>query len=60
MNIFADFNGRITTIVESLDLKGTDGQRPDLSKIGVEPPRDPSHGDIATNAAMAGKIASML
>lgn len=24
----------------------------DLSRITVEPPRDPSHGDIATNAAM--------
>ena len=25
----------------------------DLSRIVVEPPRDPSHGDMATNAAMA-------
>ncbi|MDW6023970.1 arginine--tRNA ligase [Mesorhizobium sp. BAC0120] len=52
MNIFADFNGRITRIIETLDLKGKDGLSPDLSKIGVEPPRDPSHGDLATNAAM--------
>ena len=26
--------------------------RPDLSRISVEPPRDTSHGDLATNAAM--------
>ena len=24
----------------------------DLSRVVVEPPRDPSHGDMATNAAM--------
>ena len=52
MNIFADFNGRINKIVEALDLKGADGARPDLSRISVEPPRDASHGDLASNAAM--------
>ena len=52
MNIFADFNGRINKIVEALDLKDKDGVRPDLSRISVEPPRDASHGDLATNAAM--------
>ena len=29
------------------------GPNADLSRIVVEPPRDPSHGDMATNAAMA-------
>ncbi len=52
MNIFADFNDRISKAVESLDLKGRDGGAPDLSRILVEPPRDASHGDLATNAAM--------
>jgi arginyl-tRNA synthetase len=52
MNIFADFNGRINKTVESLDLKGQDGARLNLSRISVEPPRDASHGDLATNAAM--------
>jgi arginyl-tRNA synthetase len=28
------------------------GPKADLSRIVVEPPRDPSHGDMATNAAM--------
>jgi arginyl-tRNA synthetase len=52
MNIFADFNNRISKAVEALDLKTPEGRRPDLSRIGVEPPRDASHGDLATNAAM--------
>ncbi|MER9922632.1 arginine--tRNA ligase [Mesorhizobium sp. M0048] len=52
MNIFADFNERIIKAVEALDLKDKDGASPDLSRIAVEPPRDASHGDLATNAAM--------
>ena len=52
MNIFADFNARIINAVEALDLKDRDGASPDLSRIAVEPPRDASHGDLATNAAM--------
>ncbi|MER9645723.1 arginine--tRNA ligase [Mesorhizobium sp. M0199] len=52
MNIFADFNARIIKAVEALDLKDKDGVPPDLSRIAVEPPRDASHGDLATNAAM--------
>ncbi|RUW48085.1 arginine--tRNA ligase [Mesorhizobium sp. M1A.F.Ca.ET.072.01.1.1] len=52
MNIFADFNARIAKAVEALDLKDKDGGALDLSRIAVEPPRDASHGDLATNAAM--------
>lgn len=52
MNIFADFTARIIKAVEALDLKDKDGVSPDLSRIAVEPPRDASHGDLATNAAM--------
>jgi arginyl-tRNA synthetase len=52
MNIFADFGNRIRKAVEALDLKGADGASPDTSRITVEPPRDASHGDLATNAAM--------
>ena len=52
MNIFADFTARIIKAVEALDLKDKDGASPDLSRIAVEPPRDASHGDLATNAAM--------
>ncbi len=52
MNIFADFNARIKKTLQAIDLKTKDGGDLDLSRIGVEPPRDASHGDIATNAAM--------
>ena len=52
MNIFADFNERIIKIVEALDLKDKDGGTVDVTRISVEPPRDASHGDLATNAAM--------
>ncbi len=52
MNIFADFTERVIKAVQALDLKDKDGSAPDLSRIAVEPPRDASHGDLATNAAM--------
>lgn len=52
MNIFADFNERVIKAVQGLDLKGKEGVALDLSRIAVEPPRDASHGDLATNAAM--------
>ena len=52
MNVFADFNERIKKAVESLDLKLSNGGSLDLARVAVEPPRDASHGDLATNAAM--------
>ena len=52
MNIFADFNERIRTVVEGLGLTPRDGGALDTSRILVEPPRDASHGDLASNAAM--------
>ncbi|QPC87556.1 arginine--tRNA ligase [Mesorhizobium sp. NBSH29] len=52
MNIFADFNNRIEAIVARLGLKDIAGGDLVLSRIAVEPPRDPSHGDLATNVAM--------
>ncbi|GGA84794.1 arginine--tRNA ligase [Brucella endophytica] len=52
MNIFADFDTRIKNTLQTLDLKAKDGGVLDLSRVSVEPPRDASHGDVATNAAM--------
>ena len=52
MNIFADFNERIKKVVEGLGIERKDGGLLDLDRITVEPPRDASHGDLATNAAM--------
>ncbi len=51
MNIFAEFNARIDTILRNFDLHG-EGGPVDFSRVAVEPPRDPAHGDLATNAAM--------
>lgn len=52
MNIFADLRARIIEAARSLDLKTADGDGPDFSRLTTEPPRDASHGDVATNAAM--------
>jgi arginyl-tRNA synthetase len=52
MNIFTDFNDRIKKAIQSLDLKTLSGDPLELGRIVAEPPRDPAHGDIATNAAM--------
>jgi len=52
MNAFGYFLEEITGILRSLSDSGALPKDLDLSRIGVEPPRDPAHGDIATNAAM--------
>ncbi|MEJ1159446.1 arginine--tRNA ligase [Prosthecomicrobium sp. N25] len=52
MNVFADFTMRVRRAVAVLDLKDRDGKPLDLDRVTVEPPRDPAHGDLATNAAM--------
>ncbi|MEO3385580.1 arginine--tRNA ligase [Mesorhizobium sp. CAU 1741] len=52
MNIFAQFTSRITKAIETLGLTPQAGGVLDLSRVTVEPPRDPTHGDLATNAAM--------
>ena len=52
MNIFAQFTSRIIDAIETLGLTPKDGGVLDTTRVTVEPPRDPSHGDLATNAAM--------
>lgn len=52
MNIFTDFDVKIKKTLQDLDLKDKDGGALDFSRVGVEPPRDATHGDISTNAAM--------
>jgi arginyl-tRNA synthetase len=49
MNIFQVFGERIRAAIASLSL---DIPADALARISVEPPREASHGDIATNAAM--------
>ena len=52
MNIFAEYAERVKHAVAGLDLKTADGAAPDVARVTVESPRDPAHGDLATNAAM--------
>ena len=52
MNLFADIRVAVTEAVAALQAQGTLPAGLDLAAITVEPPRDPSHGDMATNAAM--------
>ncbi|RCL01879.1 MAG: arginyl-tRNA synthetase [Candidatus Tokpelaia sp. JSC188] len=52
MTIFAEFENRIKNILQDSNIKEKNGKCLDLSCISVDVPRDTSHGDIATNAAM--------
>lgn len=52
MNIFKTFEDKLQHIVEQLIDDGSLPPRADASRLTVEPPRDPAHGDISTNAAM--------
>ena len=53
MNVFQLFTEHVRAAVSALAQTGTFPNPPDLSRIVVEPPREASHGDLATNAAMA-------
>ncbi len=52
MNLFTDFEKRIKNVVQSIEIKPENGSEVDLSRVAIEPPRDPAHGDVATNVAM--------
>jgi len=52
MNLFSELR---SLVIRELDAMADEGALPkglDLSAVTVEPPRDPAHGDMATNAAM--------
>ena len=52
MNPFAHFKAVLDAALDSLAAQGALPSGLDTSKVVVEPPRDPAHGDITTNAAM--------
>jgi len=52
MNIFSHFATRFHEAGEALKAAGILPDETDLGHLTVEPPRDPAHGDIASNAAM--------
>lgn len=51
-DIFATLRARIVAVNDALAGAGVLPAGIDQSRVLVEPPRDPSHGDLATNAAM--------
>ncbi|TQX91789.1 MULTISPECIES: arginine--tRNA ligase [Rhizobium] len=52
MNLFTDFEARVKLALEDIDIIKEKRSELDFRRVGIEPPRDPSHGDVATNAAM--------
>jgi arginyl-tRNA synthetase len=60
MNLFTDIR---SLVLEALAQMQSEGSLPgdlDFANVAVEPPRDPLHGDMATNAAMVlAKAAKM-
>jgi arginyl-tRNA synthetase len=52
MNAFAIFLDRVHEALDALGREGALKANLDLSRVVVEPPREASHGDLATNAAM--------
>src|SRR5258706_13796673 len=51
-HLFADVLARVHAVCSTLAAEGQWPAGIDFSRIVVEPPRDASHGDMATNAAM--------
>lgn len=52
MNLFAEIRLAVTEALTALAAEGVLPAGLDLTAVAVEPPRDPAHGDMATNAAM--------
>ncbi|MBM1688037.1 arginine--tRNA ligase [Sulfitobacter geojensis] len=52
MNIFAEIRDLVTTTLGQMVSAGTLPEGLNFDPITAEPPRDPAHGDMATNAAM--------
>lgn len=50
--IHAALAAQIATALDALEAAGTLPTGLNRAAVTVEPPRDPSHGDLATNAAM--------
>ena len=60
MDVFAGFHGRVLAAVQQLKHDGVVPHEASLDGITLEPPKDASHGDLATNAAMVLAKASGL
>src|SRR5258706_7916426 len=51
-NVFKLFQGAVEKAVEDLQGAGTLPGGLELARVAVEPPRDPTHGDMASNVGM--------
>jgi len=51
MNVFREFESVIASALQQMPVV-RDAVDIDALRLAVEPPRDPSHGDVATNTAM--------
>ena len=52
MNLFSDIRALVIEALAALQAEGALPPGLDFTAVAVEPPRDPAHGDMATNAAM--------
>ena len=52
MNLFSDIRALVITALDQMVQAGDLPSGLDFANVTVEPPRDPLHGDMATNAAM--------
>src|SRR5579862_3275223 len=51
-DIFGDFRRLVEAALDELAAAGALPDGLEFGRVAVEPPRDPSHGDLSTNAAM--------
>src|SRR5690348_15540848 len=52
LSLYAQYAALLDEVLDELVADGTLSAELDRKNVTVEPPRDPSHGDLATNAAM--------
>ncbi len=52
MSLFAEMRGAVIDALGAMTDDGVLPQGLETKNVAVEPPRDPAHGDMATNAAM--------
>ena len=52
MSLYARYSALLDEVLDQLQSEGVLPAEINRRAVAVEPPRDPSHGDLATNAAM--------
>ena len=52
MDIFNQIRALVLEALDAMVAEGLLKANLDYSNVAVEPPRDPAHGDMATNAAL--------